>query len=107
MHNHEQYRNYDNKLQELNAQCAKAEKEVIVAETNLANLKQQRQQLTEECESFAGASIDKVPEVLAMKKADLDNIMTQLLSVDTKGEITEDKVEFLENLIKSFGIPQL
>lgn len=100
----EQYQNYDQKLNQLKAQCTEAEKQVIVAETNLNNLRQQRQTLIEECETFAGVSIDKVPEVLNQKKEELDAIMSKLNTLDTTGPVTQEKLDAIKAIADEFSV---
>lgn len=100
----EQYQNYDQKLNQLKVQCTEAEKQAIIAETNLKNLKQQKETLVEECEAFAGVSIDKVPEILNQKKEELDAIMAKLASLDTTGPVTQDKLDAIKALADEFSV---
>ena len=100
----EQYQAYNCKLNELNAQCAEAEKQAIVAETNLDNLRKHREQLVDECEAFAGVTMDKVPEVLAQKREELDAIMAKLMAIDTNGPITQDKLDAIKSITDEFAI---
>lgn len=100
----EQYQSYDQKLNQLKAQCAEAEKQSIVAETNLNNLRQQKETLIEECEAFAGVSIDEVPEVLKQKKEELDAIMAKLSVLDTTGPVTQEKLDAIKAIADEFSI---
>jgi chromosome segregation ATPase len=100
----EQYQNYDQKLNQLKAQCTEAEKQSIIAETNLKNLRQQREQLVEECEAFAGVSIDKVPEVLNQKKEELNSIMARLSSIDNTGHVTQEKLNAIKAIADEFAV---
>ena len=97
----EQYQSYDQKLNQLKTQCAEAEKQSIIAETNLNNLRQQRETLIEECETFAGVSIDEVPEVLKHKKEELDAIMSKLSTLDTTGPVTQEKLDAIKAISSS------
>lgn len=99
-----QLNEYNKKLDELQKQCAQAEKDAIVADTNYNNLIQQRQQLIEECETFAGVSFDEVPDLLKQKQDELNAIMLRLSNIDTTGPITQDKLKELDELISEFGI---
>lgn len=99
-----QLNEYSKRLDELQKQCAQAEKDAIVADTNYNNLIQQRQQLIEECETFAGVSFDEVPELLKQKQDELNAIMLRLSNIDTTGPITQDKLKELDELISEFGI---
>ena len=101
----EQYQSYDKILVDLKNQCAEAEKQAIIAETNLNNMRKQREQLLEECEAFAGVPIDKVPEVLRQKKEELDAIMAKLATIDTTGPITQEKLDAIKAITDEFGIP--
>lgn len=103
----EQYQSYDKTLVDLKNQCAEAEKQAIIAETNLNNMRKQREQLLEECEAFAGVSIDKVPEVLRQKKEELDAIMAKLAAIDTTGPITQEKLDAIKAITDEFGIPMV
>lgn len=100
----EQYQNYEQKLNQLKSQCTEAEKQAIVAETNLNNLRQQRETLIEECETFAGVSMDKVPEVLQQKKEELDAIMAKLATIDTTGPVTQEKLDAIKAIADEFSI---
>lgn len=99
-----QYQGYDTKLNDLKVQCTEAEKQSIIAETNLTNLRNQREQLVEECEAFAGVPIDKVPEVLKQKQEELDAIMAKLASIDTSGPITQEKLDAIKAITDEFSI---
>lgn len=100
----EQYQNYEQKLNQLKSQCAEAEKQAIVAETNLNNLRQQRETLIEECETFAGVPIDKAPEVLQQKTEELDAIMAKLATIDTTGPVTQDKLDAIKAIADEFSV---
>lgn len=100
----EQYQSYDQKLNQLKLQCTEAEKQSIIAETNLNNLRQQREQIIEECEAFAGVPIDKVPEVLNQKKEELEAIMSKLATVDTTGPVTQDKLDAIKAIADEFSV---
>ena len=100
----EQYQGYDQKLNQLKLQCTEAEKQAIIAETNLNNLRKQREQIIEECETFAGVSIDKVPDVLKQKKEELDTIMSKLATIDTTGPVTQVKLDAIKALADEFSV---
>ena len=100
----EQYQNYDQQLNQLKSQCTEAEKQAIIAETNLNNLRQQRETLIEECEAFAGVPMDKVPEVLNQKKEELEAIMTKLASLDTTGPVTQEKLDAIKAITDEFAV---
>lgn len=100
----EQYQSYDQKLNQLKLQCTEAEKQAIIAETNLNNLRKQREQIIEECETFAGVSIDKVPDVLKQKKEELDTIMSKLATIDTTGPVTQAKLDAIKALADEFSV---
>lgn len=99
-----QLNEYNTKLNELQQQCSKAEKDAIIADTNYNNLIQQRQQLIEECETFTGVSFDEIPTVLTQKQDELNAVMARLCAIDTTGPITQDKIRELDDLIKEFDI---
>jgi len=101
----EQYQSYDKTLNDLKNQCAEAEKQAIIAETNLNNLRKQREQLIEECEAFAGVSMGQVPEILAQKKEELDAIMAKLSAIDVTGPITQDKLDAIKAITDEFAVP--
>lgn len=99
-----QYQGYDTKLNELKVQCTEAEKQSIIAETNLTNLRNQREQLVEECEAFTGVPMDKVSEMLKQKQEELDAIMIKLSSIDTTGSITQEKLDAIKAITDEFSI---
>jgi sugar-specific transcriptional regulator TrmB len=100
----EQYQNYEQKLNQLKSQCTEAEKQSIIAETNLNNLRHQREDIIEECETFAGVSMDKVPEVLKQKTEELEAIMTKLSSIDTTGPVTQEKLDAIKAIADEFSV---
>ena len=100
----EQYQEYESKLTALKNQCVEAEKKTIVAETILDNLKKQREQLIEECERFAGVSIEKIPELVAQKKEELDGLMAKLSTIDTNGPITQEKLDAIKAIANEFDV---
>ena len=100
----EQYQNYEQKINQLKSQCTEAEKQSIIAETNLNNLRHQREDIIEECETFAGVSMDKVPEVLKQKTEELEAIMTKLSSIDTTGPVTQEKLDAIKAIADEFSV---
>lgn len=99
-----QYQGYEDTLNTLKSQCADAEKESIVAETNLNNLRQRKEQLIEECEVFSGVPMEKVPELLSQKKEELDAIMAKLSGIDTTGPVTQEKLDAIKAITDEFSI---
>lgn len=100
----EQYQNYEQKINQLKSQCTEAEKQAIIAETNLNNLRHQREDIIEECETFAGVPMDKVPEVLQQKTEELEAIMTKLSSIDTTGPVTQEKLDAIKAIADEFSV---
>lgn len=100
----ETYQNYENTLNNLKAQSAQAEKNAIVAETNLKTLEERRKNIIAECEKFAGMPMDKIPAVLEQKKAELTEIMAKLGSIDLEGEITEDTLNNIQAIMQEYNI---
>lgn len=99
-----QLEEYSRKLDDLQKQCAQAEKDAIVADTNYNNLVNSRQQLIEECEAFAGVSFDDIPTLLQQKQDELSAVMSRLANIDTTGPITQDKLNELDAVMSEFGI---
>lgn len=99
-----QYQDYEQKLNQLKNQCNEAEKQAIVAETNLNNLKQQKETIIKECEAFAKVPMDKVPEVLTQKKEELEAIMNKLASIDTTGPVTQEKLNAIKAIADKFSV---
>lgn len=95
---------YNNKLSELQKQCSQAEKDVIVAETNLNNLTKQKATLVQECETFAGTTFSEIPELLQQKNQELTAIMSRIAGIDVNGPITQEKLDELDAIMKEFGI---
>lgn len=100
----EQYKAYGEKLDKLKVQYTNAEKQAIIAETNLNNLRTQREALIEECETFAGVPMDQIPDVLNQKKEELDAIMSKLASIDNTGEVTQEKLDAIKTIVDEFAI---
>lgn len=99
-----QYEDYQDTLNTLQSQCAQAEKNAIVAETNLKTLTEQHKKLVEECEKFAGVPLERVPDMLDQKEAELKDIMDKLNAVDITGKITEDTLNGINDIIKEYNM---
>lgn len=95
---------YDKKLDSLQKQCAKAEKDAIVAETNYQNLLKQKEQAIEELEIFTGTTFDQIPELLKKEQDSLDGIMSRLSAIDTNAPVTPEMLKELENIMTDFNI---
>lgn len=100
----DQLQTYNNKLQQLLTDCSNAEKQSIISETNLNNLVSQKKKLVEQCEAFAGVSIDDVPALINEKRTELDSIMEKLMGVDTNGVVTQEKLDAIKAIANEFAI---
>lgn len=80
---------YQDTLTALSNKCADAEKEVIVAETNLNNMKKQLDDLVKEAEALAGCSIDDIPAIIEKQKQKLSSVMDKLSAIDLNDKITQ------------------
>ena len=98
------YQEYEERLNSLKEQSAQAEKNAIVAETNLKTLEERRNNIVAECEAFAGMTMDKVPAVLEKKKEELDEIMEKLGSINLEGEITEETLDKIKDIVQEYHI---
>lgn len=67
-------------------EIAEAEKELIVAQTQLKNYEQQAKEIEEECFQLTGGPINELEEVISKSMAQLDKIMNKVISVSN----TED-----------------
>ena len=99
-----QLQTYNNKLNQLLADCSSAEKQVIISETNLNNLVAQKKKLVEQCEAFAGVPIDDVPALINEKRTELDSIMEKLMGIDTNGQVTQEKLDAIKAIAGEFAI---
>ena len=102
----EQFQQYDNILTQLKNQCAESEKLAIVAETNVKNLKEQKDQLINECETFAGVPMAQIPELLTQKTDELTAIMNKLGTINVSGPITQQTLDAIKKLTKEFDIAE-
>lgn len=100
----EQYKGYENTLNSLREQCAQAEKNVIVAETTIKTLTDQRSALIKECETFMGMKMEDIPAALDNHKKELEGIMDSLSGIDLEGEITKDTLASIEGIVAQYGI---
>ena len=101
----EEYQKYNSILSNLKTKCTEAEKQIIILETNLTNLKEQKKKLIEECEAFAGTTMDKIPELLNQKKEELDAIMSKLSMIDVSDSvITQDKLNAIKAITEQYSI---
>ena len=99
-----QLNEYSQKLDNLQKQCAEAEKDDIVAETNYKTLIKQKEQLVDELEAFAGVSFDQIPEQLKQEQDTLQGIMDRLSAV-TSTPVTPEVIKELESIMTDFNIP--
>lgn len=99
-----QLNEYSQKLDNLQKQCAEAEKDAIVAETNYKTLIKQKEQLVDELEAFAGVSFDQIPEQLKQEQDTLQGIMDRLSAV-TSTPVTPEVIKELESIMTDFNIP--
>lgn len=95
---------YTKKLKELDDQCSKAEKDIIVAETNYNNLVKAKDEAVAQLEEITGAKIGEVPELLKTQEAELESIMSKLMQIDTTGEISDEDINLINEIIKEFDI---
>ena len=98
------YQDYEDTLKDLSAKCADAEKNVIITETNLKKLEERKKELIEDCEQYAGTTIDKVPQIIEEKKQKLDEIMSKLGSINIDEEITDEMLSNIQEIIKEYNI---
>lgn len=74
---------YSERLNALKKVCDDAEKAIIVSETKLSQLQAQRQQLSEECMSYANtADPNELQNIVNEKITELRSIMTSLQNID-------------------------
>ena len=102
----EQFQQYDATLNQLRNQCNESEKQAIVAETNVKNLKEQKDQLINECETFAGVPMAQIPELLNQKTDELTAIMNKLGAININGPITQQTLDAIKELTKEFDIAE-
>lgn len=98
---------YSAKLDELQKKCAEAERDAIVAETNLKNCVQRKETLVEELEALANCSFDEIPAILQKEESELDSIMQRIMKVNISGPITQDTLDQLNSIINDFSIQAL
>lgn len=95
---------YQATLASLNTQCSTAEKNCIVAETNLANFKSQLDKLVQEAEQFAGCPLSDIPALLMEEKQKLAGIMSELSAINLDGEITQATLDSIAIVANKYGI---
>lgn len=100
----DQMQAFEARLNSLQAQCSEAEKNCIVAETNLKSLRERQAQLIHDCEELAGCTIDKVPEYLNTEAKAIEEIMTRLDGIDLNGEITPETLQAIEAIVADYSI---
>ena len=93
---------YSVKLEELQKKCAEAEKDAIIAETNLNNYTKQRDELVAELEAYANCTFDEVPALLQHEEAELDALMARIMQVNLSD--TVDSLAKLQSIIHDFDI---
>ena len=100
-----QFKDYEEKLKEFKKQCEIAEKDKITAEANLKIFEEQKEKLINECEQYAGITIDEIPAMLEKEVIELENIMRELNAIDfTTSAVTEEDVEKIEAIMQKYGI---
>lgn len=79
-------------------EIAKAEKDLIVAQTQLKNYEQQAKDIEEECIRLTGKPISELENVIVQSMAQLDKIMNKVVSVsDTPNVDLQDIEQFAAN----------
>ena len=95
---------YNNKLNELQQKCSDAEKEIIVAETNLKSCTKQRDDLISELEAFTNCEFENIPALLEKEVNEFDSIMDRLTKINLNEPITQSTVDELNSIINDFNI---
>lgn len=98
------YQAYEAALSGMKSQCATAEYNCIVAETNLKSLEERYEKLVADCQNIAGCSMDQIPEMLTQAQQDLESIMNQLSGIDISGEIDENTLAAIQKIVTDYGI---
>ena len=93
---------YSVKLEELQKKCTEAEKDAIIAETNLNNYTQQRDALIAELEAYTNCPFDEVPALLQREEAELDALMARIMQVNL--ENSTESLAQLQSIIHDFDI---
>ncbi len=100
----ETLKDYTSKLNALQDQCAEAERQCIIADTNLKTLKKNQQELIAQCEALAGRPIDEVPEFLKEQMSKLTEVMGKLQALNVSGEITQETMDAIQSLVDEYQI---
>lgn len=98
------YQDYESILATLQKECLEAEKKVLVGETNLTNLSNQKDKLVKECEAMTGVPIDEVSNIIAAKEAELSGLMAKLSLVDINDPVTPEKLDTIKAIVSEFSL---
>lgn len=104
---------YENNLNIYNQQIitkkneiANAERELIVAQTQLKNYEQQAKDIEEECLQLTGKPIGELENVIKKSMAQLDKIMKKVVTVSETNKNSDITEEDLHDMTK-FAIEEL
>ena len=100
----EQFNKYAQTLNMLEQQCETAERQKLVAETNLKNLEERRTELITECETYAGTSIENVAQLMEEKRTELDAIMAKMPVIPMDRIISDEELKQIQELAEEFGV---
>lgn len=86
---------YNQQISVKKNEIANAERELIVAQTQLKNYEQHAKELEEECIRITGRPIGELEDVIAESMAKLDNIMKKVIAVSDadKTDMTDEEVQ--------------
>jgi hypothetical protein len=99
---------YNNIITTAKKSCEKADKDLLVAETQLQQHEERKKQLEEQCLAVAGVPIDQLDQIIEQNTTKLDTL-TAFISVKfgngTIATVAESDVEELKNFVDNNGIP--
>lgn len=103
------FEQFQGKINELQQAAENAKRDLIISQTNLKSLTERRDELIQECEAYAGVSIDEVPNVLGQRQQELEDIMQRLSKINITDikSITDVQLQELDAIIHDFNIPEV
>lgn len=97
---------YDQQIRIKKSEIANAERELIVAQTQLENYEQQAKDIENECLQLTGKSISELENVISESMVQLDKIMQKVVSVSEASK-NSDMTDNDLNDVMQFAINEL
>lgn len=106
-------KDYENKISQYNITlanakkaCDKADKDLIISETQLKQQEDRRIELEKQCQDVAGVSIEKLDAVIDANVEELDELISFINSkFSASNNASQSDIDDIENFMNNRGLP--